>query len=112
MPSPWPFEPPRQVIRYPLSVGMNWIEEVEPDYSVRKVISLENVLVAGKNYMCYKLESKKDSLKILTYDHINFDVGLVKRVVIKDSLIYGNLQTQWRYAKVTTSSNLIRHSIN
>lgn len=108
LPAPWPFDPPRIVLKYPLSVGMSWIEEVNPNYKVRTVISYDEIYMNNMSFKCYVLESREDSLKKRTLDFIDLNAGLAKRVVSQDSVIYGNIYTQWRYARVTSTANLIR----
>lgn len=108
LPSPWPFNPPRIVLKYPLSIGMSWIEEVIPSYKIRTVLSYEDTQINKMNFKCYVIETQQDSIKKRTLDHIDLNFGLVKRVVSQDSVFYDSTYTQGRYARVTSSAILIR----
>ncbi|MGQ9798224.1 MAG: hypothetical protein ACUVRG_02870 [Ignavibacterium sp.] len=104
---------PRKVLAYPIKIGSQWIELIEPFYRRRFISKQEIININGTDYNCFKVESHWawDWNWDLTYnDYIDVSAGLIKREIISDSLVIISPNSQYPegYLKITSVSKLVR----
>lgn len=101
---------PRQVLKYPLNIGVKWTELTFPFFRERFIQKQQIVNTNGNNYNCFKLESNMSLHNIQLIDYINLDAGLVKREIISDSVMLTSVTNpdSGSYIKATTISKLVR----
>lgn len=82
---------PRFLIKYPISVGSKWIETSNGHIIERVVSDYKAIDVPAGRFGCYKIDRLSDNplLKNLRMEeYINMNVGLIKRELVNDSLIF------------------------
>lgn len=104
---------PRRVLAYPVKIGSQWIELVEPFYRMRFIRKQEIININGTDYNCFKVESHWTwdwNWGLIFNDYIDLRTGLIKREIISDSLeiISPNSPYPEGYLKITSVSELVR----
>jgi hypothetical protein len=82
------YEAPRVVVKYPLYVGQKWVELSSPHFLARERV-VKNVIpinTSGITYTCYENVAEVSGLHLKIIDYFNLEVGIVKRVILTDSL--------------------------
>jgi hypothetical protein len=106
------YEAPRVVVKYPLYVGQKWVELSLPSFLARERIveDVSTVYAVGTNFSCYKNVAELSDYQIKIIDYFNLEVGIVKRVILSDSLAMtgpDNPDDIIGWGKFTTESVLI-----
>lgn len=105
------YSPPRKVLLYPLTNGARWTELTVPFYRERFITKKQIINTNGKDYYCFKVESKWSWLPVLKFtDYIDLNAGLVMREIIADSMaiILPDSPDIAGYFKSTSISKLVR----
>ena len=73
---------PRQALKYPMTVGQEWIYRPSPSGLSRRIVALENVSVPAGVFLCYKIQTTiEDYPGVELFDFLS-EKGLIKRSLL------------------------------
>lgn len=103
---------PRKALEYPLAVNHRWVELQSPWHRERYVARTTSLQFNGQLINCYEIKVDWPDFQIDFNDYINLQIGLLRREIIADSVLFSDPinPDSGSFGKISEYSVLLRKS--